>query len=80
MRALMTTGANLVETDSVKSSDRERRMKFSTVELEALAEEASKRIVELRKEVEEEEEVNAAKETEIVPAIILRLSNPCCGC
>lgn len=52
MRVLMTTGANLVETDCVKSSDRERRMKFSTVELEVLVEEASKRTVELRKEVE----------------------------
>lgn len=50
MRALTTTGANLVEADCVKSSDRERSM----VELELLVEEASKRIVALRKEVEYE--------------------------
>lgn len=49
----MTTGANLVEADCVKSSDRKRRMKFSTVELEVLVEEASKRIVELRKEMQD---------------------------
>lgn len=48
MRALTTTGANLVEADCVKSSDRERSM----VELELLVEEASKRIVARRKKVQ----------------------------